>query len=134
MGAEAAYRGKAVVLMAGVYYAHLGIAYTPKTPDEALDLLKRDDLPPLNNMDGVLRYGYSVVMRHKLAHPLRHYDLRQICLTPARVFGTRRYGAYLKAWGSRRLMAYVLGRCIPWARRHVRDRFQLPDPVRPRWF
>ena len=59
MGIESSYWGKTSILLGPSFYYYDGVAYTPKTKQELLDMLK--DIPkPLYN-DNIIKYGAYVL-------------------------------------------------------------------------
>ena len=69
-GIEAAYWGKPSILLGRNYYQSLGSVYTPGSHEEAVELLVRRDLPPLDQ-EGALMYGFYT---HTFGEPFRYYQ------------------------------------------------------------
>lgn len=132
MGIEAAYRNKPVVLLAGSYYYHLGVAYTPKTPDEALRMIC-SSLPPLQNPLACVKFGYYCLREYTRGRTMKHVDLRYNVLSCRWAVGRRAF-AYRTLCGSARLMAVVQTLMVRAARKWCRNKYAVPSPVGYRWF
>ena len=102
-GAEAAYWGKPVILLAASYYHDLDIAYVPRDQDDLLKLLV--NRLPEKNREGAIRYGYFMLNRKLLAERCESFDLT---VRSVRVLNKRlpicNYNTLL---GSVHLMKYV---------------------------
>ena len=101
-GAEAAYWGKPVILLAASFYRELDITYNPVSMDE-LGTLLTARLEPKDRMSAI-RYGYFVMNRDAVADDISSFDVG-MCKVP---FGrksmlTCRYNTLL---GSCALMKY----------------------------
>jgi hypothetical protein len=57
IGIEATYLGTPSILMASTYYGDIGGAWTPRSPEEALTMIRDRDLQP-NDRIAALKYGY----------------------------------------------------------------------------
>ena len=135
MGVESAYRGKPTILLAGAFYSHLDVCYAPTSAAEAISLALDPELPPKKNVLGAIKYGYYIQRQYTLGHAPKYVDIRNMALTPRRIFGSRaRYGAYMKLWGSRRAMAYVLKKSLHLARKFFDNSLKAPDEMFIFWF
>lgn len=97
-GAEAAYWGRAVILLGGAFYYDLDICYTPSNRQKLLDLLLQKELPPKNNILEAIKYGYYLQNRHPLAIPPKYINFN-IC--EHQFLGLKYLASdYMKFWGS----------------------------------
>jgi len=132
-GIEAAYMGKPVVLLAGSFYYFLGVAYTPKTPEEALALI-RSDLKPLGNEAAFAKFGYYALNDWRRGRKPQHVDLTRLILKPAWLYGPLGIICkYQKLFGSYKFMAVVIGLWVRLVRKFGHNRCQVPHPVGFRW-
>ena len=135
IGLESAYRGKPTILLAGAFYYNLGVCYVPRSADEAIALVLDVGLPPKDNVLGAVKCGYYILRQYTLGRPFEHVDIRNLALRPRRIFGSRaRYGAYMKLWGSRRAMAYVLKKSLHLARKLFGNPLKTADEMSIFWF
>ncbi|TAE30392.1 MAG: hypothetical protein EAZ92_04745 [Candidatus Kapaibacterium sp.] len=72
VGIESAYWGKPSILGGKALYQHLESVYTPNSHAEVMDLLLREDLPPLSSQ-GALQYGYFY---NSFGIPLKNYQAK----------------------------------------------------------
>lgn len=116
-GAEAAYWHKPVILLGGAFYYLLDICYTPRTLQEADELIAAR-LQPKDPRNAV-KYGYYLLNRDLLAIPAHHvdYSAREV-----KIFGRKfATSAYMKLFGSNTLSKMFRLALLLWSiwRRHI---------------
>lgn len=75
-GPEATYWGKPVILMSNCAYPLINVSYTPRTPEEVIELVKTPDLPPKDRLQAI-KFGYYYLNDenegYKYFHPYRDH-------------------------------------------------------------
>ena len=102
MGVESAFWGKPTILLAGAFYHQLNICHTPKSVDEAYELIAQTDLPASASTDGAIKYGYFILNQTLLTVPRKYIDY-SLYKT-----GKKSYSCgYTKLFGSKLLAKYL---------------------------
>jgi hypothetical protein len=69
-GVEAAYSQKPVVLLGGSFYYHLDVAYTPKSKQEAINLIQ-SELKPKGDL-GAIKFGFYLMHIDSYSKPIAY--------------------------------------------------------------
>ena len=97
MGVESAYANKVVINLAGALYKYLNVTYNPSSVSELCSLLMDDNLKPINNKAGLLKFGYYFQRKNHITplfFPLRYKTinigkLKLNLYSHCRIFGSR---------------------------------------------
>lgn len=122
MGAEAAYSGKPVILIASAFYSSLNFCYKPREKEEFIHMV-RLKLPTKNNLD-TLKYAYFILYRNSISIKPEYCDIsiRRLNFFGKSVFTSN----YCKILGS--CFLWKISRlAVQYIFRHF-GRFKLPDP------
>ena len=111
IGIEAVYWNKPSVLLRGAYYMKLGGCYVPKTPAEAVELVKAELMP--QGSEGAIKYGFWVMKNHLTGMPMTRFHCKLKSFRPRFIFGKWLTPECLTVGGSA-AMATLIARFLNW--------------------
>ena len=103
MGVESAYSKKVVINLAGALYKYLNVTYNPKTKEDLCNLLTNDNLKPIDNKEGLLKYGYYFQRKNFISPIFFPLHYKQIKLFNKTIYLYK----YCRILGSRFLYALI---------------------------